>query len=261
MYGLIRCNSISRRTRVTQEKKYELVARKLAAAIASGEYAIGTILPTEIELAEQYDVSRATVRLSLSHLQKLGLISRKRHVGTRVEASTPPRGNSAYSQSIATIDDLLQYAAHTRRIVQKTERIVADAELAILLGCPPGKRWRLISSIREQPLGNGDPLCWTDVYVDEIYGDLVEECLPQHTGAISELIEANAGKQISEVVQLIKAVSIPPSLAKPLKVPLGTAGLEITRRYLDTTGKSVLNSFSTHPASQFTYEIHLLRHN
>ncbi|WP_342352968.1 GntR family transcriptional regulator, partial [Methylobacterium frigidaeris] len=38
------------------------VARDLRAGIASGRYPIGSLLPTELELCEQYGMSRHTVR-------------------------------------------------------------------------------------------------------------------------------------------------------------------------------------------------------
>jgi DNA-binding GntR family transcriptional regulator len=41
---------------------YRKVAGDIKAAIAAGEYAAGTRLPSENELAERYSVSRGTVR-------------------------------------------------------------------------------------------------------------------------------------------------------------------------------------------------------
>ena len=48
---------------------YARIADQLAQDIASGRYAVGATLPTELELAAQLQVSRATVRAALASLE------------------------------------------------------------------------------------------------------------------------------------------------------------------------------------------------
>ncbi len=86
---------------------YSQVAQDLAESIGSGRYPIGSLLPTEMELCEQYGTSRPTVRLALQELQAMGLVSRRKRVGTRVESSSPSGG---YSQSMVSLDGLVQLA-------------------------------------------------------------------------------------------------------------------------------------------------------
>jgi DNA-binding GntR family transcriptional regulator len=56
---------------------YAEIARELTEAIASGQYPVGTVLPTELELRDHYRTSRHTVRAALHELQQLGLVSRR----------------------------------------------------------------------------------------------------------------------------------------------------------------------------------------
>ncbi len=63
-------------------KLYRRLADSIATEIEAGKYKLGDRLPTERELAEQFGVSRATVRSALRELQQLGLVSR-RCVGAR----------------------------------------------------------------------------------------------------------------------------------------------------------------------------------
>ena len=42
--------------------RYSTVAKDLMEGIASGRYPVGSLLPTEFELCDLYDVSRHTVR-------------------------------------------------------------------------------------------------------------------------------------------------------------------------------------------------------
>ncbi|EED3330418.1 FadR family transcriptional regulator [Salmonella enterica subsp. enterica] len=61
-----------------------VLAEKLAQRILKGDYAPGTILPGEIELGEQYGVSRTAVREAVKTLTAKGM-----RIGTRVM----PQGN------------------------------------------------------------------------------------------------------------------------------------------------------------------------
>jgi GntR family transcriptional regulator len=78
---------------------------------------VGSLLPTELELSERYGVSRHTIRIALRELQDLGLVSRRKKVGTRVEAIAP---TSNYLQSITSIEDLVQFGAAHTRVVRDT---------------------------------------------------------------------------------------------------------------------------------------------
>jgi GntR family histidine utilization transcriptional repressor len=56
----------------------------LLARIQSGEWALGAIIPGEVELAEEYGCARTTINRALRALADDGLVERKRKGGTRV---------------------------------------------------------------------------------------------------------------------------------------------------------------------------------
>ena len=114
------------------ETRWAQVARDLAEGIAGGSFPVGSLLPTELELCDRYGASRHTVRSAIRELQDLGLVSRRKKVGTRVEAAHPSAG---YQQSLASIEDLVQFGASHRREVQEIESVIADRALAKTLGC------------------------------------------------------------------------------------------------------------------------------
>ena len=68
---------------------YARIADRLAQDIASGRYAVGTVLPKEPDLAAQLQISRATLRAALSSLERRKLVSRRKNAGTRVESDRP----------------------------------------------------------------------------------------------------------------------------------------------------------------------------
>ena len=82
------------------ETRYAQVARDLAEGIRSGRFPVGSLLPTEFELCDQYGASRHTVRSALKELQELGLVSRRKKAGTRVEAVT---ATSGYRKPLASV--------------------------------------------------------------------------------------------------------------------------------------------------------------
>lgn len=65
------------------------VATQLIAAIESGQVELGTRLPSESVLTEQFGVSRASVREALASLQFAGYLESRRGSGTTVCARVP----------------------------------------------------------------------------------------------------------------------------------------------------------------------------
>ena len=63
---------------------YRKIADELANRIASGEFIADRSLPSEFELAEQYQVSRGTIRQTFSHLRATGVVTSRQ--GARREA-------------------------------------------------------------------------------------------------------------------------------------------------------------------------------
>lgn len=63
---------------------HKMLARQLGIGIVTGEQAPGTILPGEIELADQLGVSRSVIREALRMLSAKGLVASKPKAGTRV---------------------------------------------------------------------------------------------------------------------------------------------------------------------------------
>ena len=232
------------------------VARELTEGIATGRYAVGTLLPSEFELCDQFGTSRYTVRAALHDLQQLGLVSRKKNFGTRVEADRPAQG---YQQSLASVADLAQFGAAHIRVVRKVSETVADIELARELGCPGGTRWLRISSLRMDGDATGMPIGWTDAYIEPAYADIVKLVRKSPQALISSLIEARYGRRIVQVRQEIQAVAMPVHLAGELKVDEGSPALKIVRRYFDSARQVFEVTVTIHPAGRFTFAMQLSR--
>lgn len=68
--------------------KYQSIFETLKEQIAAGKYADGRRLPSEIELATRYGVSRPTAARALRELQNLGIISRRAGSGSYLNESS-----------------------------------------------------------------------------------------------------------------------------------------------------------------------------
>ncbi|WP_407316416.1 GntR family transcriptional regulator [Pseudomonas sp. nanlin1] len=68
---------------------YEVVKRHICEAILLGEWASGTVIPSEMALASDFGVSVGTVRRALAELVAEGMLMRRRKTGTVVTGWAP----------------------------------------------------------------------------------------------------------------------------------------------------------------------------
>lgn len=151
--------SVERRTPIATQ-----VSSILAGRIHNQEYAAGSRLPSESELAAELGVSRATVRSALARLAAEGLVIRKQGDGTYVNAhidTVPTRlggiwnflrliENSGHQASIRAIAQALRRATEAEAsalhltdgdlVLAMTRLFCADGEPVILsYGAAPAK--------------------------------------------------------------------------------------------------------------------------
>ncbi|MGB6104888.1 MAG: GntR family transcriptional regulator [Pusillimonas sp.] len=234
--------------------RYTEIAAVLARRIAEERYPIGSFMPTEKELTQEFNASRHTVRAALRQLQDARLVSRRRGSGTMVEAKT---SNSGFGQSLSSLEDLVLLAASSPRQLMAVKEVVADLEMAQLLNIGPGTRWIRFTSTRASV--QNEPIVLTDVYVDAQYGAIKKIVQQSPDRLISELIEEYYGLRIVSVKQDITACALPPAAAKALKTAPNAPGLFIARQYRDAAQALVVVSSSYHPAGKYKFSTMLIR--
>lgn len=119
-----------------QKKIWHKVAEEISLQVSLGKWPVGSIIPGEIELAKQFNVSRDTMRKALAYLSQQGLFERKAHVGTRVKARTRIGRFLNEYNDIRGID---HYGNLYPRHIQNVERLVLNEETADRLGLIPGE--------------------------------------------------------------------------------------------------------------------------
>lgn len=234
--------------------RYQQIANELIAKIASGRYRVGGLLPTEMELCDQYDISRSTVREALRRVRDAGLISRRRRTGTKVISRMPP---AVYRQPTNSITDLLQYADETQIEILSEKRVICDEQLADLLECREGHEWLRLNTLRTVP-NDPRPICMTTAYVDAGLPD-IDKHLGHVAGPISAMLERTYGIRIARIEQSIQAIPLGKRQAKLLRADVGSPALLATRRYYRPDDTLIELSSAVHPADRFTYVTSLVR--
>jgi GntR family transcriptional regulator len=241
---------------MAKQPLYAQLADQLAHDIARGHYAVGDTLPTELQLAAQRQVSRATVRAALSSLEARRLVSRRKNAGTRVEAAV---ARSDYGANLTSLSDLLQWAQACQRSVQHTEKMVMDQVLARELGCEPGSRWLRIQSLRLDTDKGSKPVSWTDAYVDAQYAGVMSAVQEQPELLISQLLEQQFGLTFTKIEQEVFSTQLSNAMVTALKTDTPSTALRVVRRYLTSTGNAALVTVSVHPEGRFSIKTTLTK--
>ncbi len=237
-----------------RKPRYLRLADRLIAGIRSGEFPVGGLLPTELELCRSFAVSRHTAREGLRLLEQMGLIERRRGAGTRVIARHSP---VQYRQTVQSIDDLLQYGAATRLELIETVGESADPTVAGRVGVAPGSALVRLRGLR-RPRDGGLPIAYTEVWIPRPRGRLAARLLDP-AEAVYALMDLLNIRHLARVEQLIEAEALDSGRAHALGVEPGSAALRFTRRYFGGGERLLAHAESSHPAGRFSYRTILSR--
>jgi DNA-binding GntR family transcriptional regulator len=232
---------------------YKRIAEQIGGDIATGKFALGSLLPTEAEFSERLDVGRLTVREALRLLSDEGLISRRPGSGSTVIASGRP---AMFTHAVSNFDQWFNYPEVVQRRHLDRVALVADAEQARSLGCEVGTQWWRVGAVRT--LNASAPLCWVDIYIPLRFARVMSnrsfEATPVH-----EQIEAMFQVAIAEVEVSISAGRVPGRMARALEVVPDSPALLLRRRYLGADGELLQVTCTVHPENRYAYTMRFRR--
>lgn len=147
------------------DQVYEIILK----SISDGTYPAGTLLPSENQLAERFNVSRPTIRAAFARLVERGYVKRQRGVGTYV-AERPSIMNPLYQ--FLDVHERISARGFEPGFKQiKTQLIVADDALSQTLDVPVGSN---ILNVQKVFTADGNPII---LFVNFIPEWVYEECL------------------------------------------------------------------------------------
>jgi GntR family transcriptional regulator len=230
---------------------YYQVETILRNKIVSGEYALDAAMPSEDALAEEYHVSRITVRQALSSLEQDGLVLRQRGKGTFISAKArqvdPPRYTGSIEElmlmGLRTITQVLDSSwidppEHIREQLKLTdEKVLRIEKVRKLDKCPFS-------------------------YVLNFLPPIVGEKLPMDlvkTKPMLMILEQDLGIRLSEADQSVKATLADASIAVLLDIRVGDPLLNSERIVYDINKRPVEYVSSLYRADKYAFTMKLKR--
>lgn len=126
-------------------QKYREIAQDVALRISTGEFASGSVLPSEQALAAHYAVARGTLRHALGHLAQRGLLAPRQGAGWAVYSSLQ-------THSFSELRSFAQWAASKGFTaggrVTRSEAVPATARTAAALRVPLGQTVLRVTRVR-----------------------------------------------------------------------------------------------------------------
>lgn len=185
------------------DQVYEIIMK----AISNGTYPSGSLLPSENQLAEQFNVSRPTVRSAFSRLMERGYVHRHRGVGTFV-AELPGIMDPLYLfQDITQRISVRGYEAGFQQL--DAEIIPACEKMSQNLDVAVGSSLLHITKIFT---ADGEPIIYFDNYISEwVYREClsVEEALaPGATEPFFEFFAHRCNNRVKYLRSIIKPATV-----------------------------------------------------
>ncbi|REE95114.1 GntR family transcriptional regulator [Thermomonospora umbrina] len=227
---------------------YFQVSQQLEAAIRDGTLPPGSRLANEVALAERWGLSRPTVRQAIAHLVDMGLLVRKRGVGTQVvqpQVRRPIELTSLY-------DDLAAAGQEPRTEVLECTRVPADEDVARELALQPGAD---VLRLRRLRLTGDEPLALMTNHLPAGLLELTPEALADN-GLYATLRAAGINLRIAH--QTIGARPATSAEARFLDEHRGTPLLTMTRTAFDDKGSAVEYGSHVYRATRYSFTLTLV---
>ena len=234
--------------------RYAELGDMLQTGIERGDYPVGSLLPTELELCERYQVSRHTARAALTQLIAAKLVQRRPGSGTRVIAQ---REAMRYEHEIDNLDLLIQYGNSTRLQVLAAHLATATAGMAKQLEISAGDDYLHLDGLRLEEPGR-EPIAVTEMLVPIRAETPVADMLDLSTSPRTVAMFLDASR-LSQVEQVFDAVSLQANEARLLGVKRSEPAMRVQRHYRDADGHLLMLAISKHPPGQFAYSMVLSR--
>ena len=219
--------------------------------ITSGDYSPDTPLPSEDALAEEYEVSRITVRQALSSLEQDGLVIRQRGKGTFVSENANTLELPRFTGSI---EDLILMGKRTKTKVIESSWIDPPDIIRQRLKVKDAKVLR-IEKIRHI---EGDPFSHVFNYLPPELGNKLPMELVKSKPMLM-ILEDELGVRANEAEQSVEATIADVTDASLLDIRVGDPLLKAERTVFDVKGNPVEYVTVVYRADKYAFTMKLKR--
>lgn len=233
--------------------KAQRVYLLLRDAILNGTHPKDAVLPGELKLAEQFAVSRVTIRRALDGLEADGLVERRAGSGTIVRA--PRSAPGAVTADFATLmPQVVAMGLSTTARLLAFSYIAAPSAVAQAMDLPPEARMQRAVRVR---LIEGAPFSHLTTYVPEAIAQGYSEA-DLATTPLFRLLE-RSGVAVERATQTISATLATPDVADALETSVGAALIALTRVVFDAQGRGVEHLTALYRPDRYRLEMSLDR--
>ena len=210
--------------------KYVELYSQLRQAIVHGEYPVGSFLPTENELVEQYNVSKTTIRHAVKLLKDHDLVEVRQGSGTKIlpmeqEAVTGKKYSIPDSDTMVAVQYITSGAGEVNNTKATIDRIPASESVARALKVAPGS---MVYRLQRLQLVDGTVFGYMVNYLsEESAPDLLAkgELLTDLYGHLFR----NYGTRVDDIEETVDAMTAGFMEAQYLQVETGTPLLILRR--------------------------------
>lgn len=207
-------------------------------------------LPSEVKFAEQFAVSRITIRKTFERLEREGLILRQRGRGT---FATPPVGHPAVQADVrGLVENLLAMGLRTKVQVKEFGYVPAPPDIAAEMNIAPQTLVQKAARVR---FYKRQPFSFAVTYVPEDIGRTFTEKDLVATPLL-RLFEL-AGVKVSGAYQRLTARAADSVVAPLLEVEIGAPLVCMTRVVRDQNDRVVERIRALYRPDRYSFDINL----
>ena len=227
---------------------YHRISTVLIEQIREGRYPPGSSLPSEIELAERFNVSRVTIRKTLDRLEQGGLVERRQGRGTFVKAGKATEPVKA--EVTGLVENLLAMGLRTKVKVLHFAYEPAPQPVAERLEIQAGTIAQHSIRLRSY---KGEPFSYAVTWLPETIGRTFRRSELASTPLTRLLVRADA--EPAEADQRVFACAASEVVAPLLDLDVGAPLLGVERRVRDLQGRPVEHLRALYRPDRYEFEL------
>ncbi|MBU6422872.1 MAG: FadR family transcriptional regulator [Chloroflexota bacterium] len=231
---------------VRRDRLYQGIVAQIEGLLERGELKPGDQLPPERQLAEQLQVSRASVREALRSLELLGIVETHAGGGTFVRRAQPDdlaRPLTSFISRGHTIADVIDVRGLLEpAVAERAARNIARAEISEL---------REILAAQEKRVAAGEPYVEEDTRFHEVIGQAARnELLVTVVGVIWDVLRASREEWLQNEDRAHASLDAHRKILAALEQRDPAAAKAAAAEHIRAVGEGILRLLAEHDASR-----------